>query len=252
MINIVIPLGGKSVFFDNEEYPFPKPLIEINGKLMIEHVINNFSNIQEAHKFIFIIQQDDCRKYYLDSTLKLLTNNTCEIVVLSNITRGAACSALMAIDHIDTNEKLIISNGDQVIDVDMNNMLTFMEDNNSDAGVICFESVHPKWSYVRLDVDGSIIETAEKRPISKHAIAGLYYFKHGNDFVKSAMKSIEKDASVDGLYYLAPTLNEMILENRKLDVFKIENRRYNSFYSPQKIKEYESSLASREVLRENR
>src|SRR6266702_239375 len=188
MINILIPLGGKSAFFDNEEYPFPKPLIEINGKLMIELLIDSFSNIEEEYKFIFIVQQEDCRKYHLDNTLKLLTNDKCEIVILDNLTKGAACSALMAIDHIDTHDKLIISNGDQVIDSDMNHILGFMEGKKSDAGVVCFESVHPKWSYVRLDENDCIVETAEKRPISKNAIAGFYYFRHGIDFVNSAMK----------------------------------------------------------------
>lgn len=248
MINILIPLGGKSTFFDIEEYPFPKPFVEINGKLMIELLIDSFASISEDHKFIFIVQQDDCRKFHLDNTLQLITNNKCEIVVLNNLTKGAACSALMAIDHIDTEDKLIVSNGDQVIDGDMNQILGFFEDKKSDAGVVCFESVHPKWSYVRLDENDGIVETAEKRPISKNAIAGFYFFRHGADFVKSAMKSIEKDSSIDGLYYVAPTLNEMVLDNKRLDLYKIDNSRYHSFYSPQKIKEYEMSLPSREVL----
>jgi NDP-sugar pyrophosphorylase family protein len=252
MINILIPLGGKSTFFDAEEYPFPKPLIEIHGKLMIELLLESFSNIEEEHSFIFIVQQEDCRKYHLDNTLRLLTDGKCDIVVLNHLAQGAACSALMAIDYIDSSNKLVISNGDQIIDGDMNHFLQYMEEKKSDAGAICFESVHPKWSYVRLDEHGSIVETAEKRPISKNAIAGFYYFKHGSDFVKSAMKSIEKDSSVDGLYYIAPTLNEMVLENKRLDVYKIENHRYHSFYSPQKIKEYEISLASREVFRADR
>jgi dTDP-glucose pyrophosphorylase len=247
MINILVPLGGKSVFFDNEEYPFPKPLIEINGKLMIELVIDNFSSITEKHKFIFVVQQDDCRKYYLDNTLKLLTNYECEIVVLCNITKGAACSALMAIDHIDNSDKLIIANGDQLIDIDMNDMLSSMMEKKSDAGVVCFESVHPKWSYVRLDENNCLIETTEKRPISKHAIAGLYYFRYGSDFVKAATKSIEKDANVEGLYYIAPTLNEMVLENKKLDIYRINNSQYHSFYSPTKIKEFEAMNKITEV-----
>jgi len=247
MLNILIPLGGKSAFFDVEEYPFPKPLIEINGKLMIELLIDSFVTIEEEYTFIFVVQQEDCRKYHLDNTLKLLTNDKCKIVILNNLAKGAACSALMAIDHINTADKLVISNGDQVVDGDMNNILLFMEEKNSDAGVVCFQSVHPKWSYVRLDENGGIVETAEKRPISKNAIAGIYYFRHGTDFVTSAMRSIAKDASVDGLFYIAPTLNELVLENKKLDLFRIETHQYHSFYSPQKIKEYEMSLTSREI-----
>ena len=148
----------------------------------------------------------------------------------------------MAIEHMDNPDKLVISNGDQVIEEDLNRPLSFFDERRADAGVIAFESVHPKWSYVRLGTDGRVIETAEKRPISKHAIAGFYYFKRGSDFVKSAMQSIEKDASVNGIYFIAPCINEMVLQNKRIEMFPIEDRRYRSFYSPQKIKEYEKEL----------
>jgi NDP-sugar pyrophosphorylase family protein len=247
MLNILIPLGGQSSFFDSDEYPYPKPLIEINGRLMIELVIESFSSIKEPYRFIFIVQQADCRKYHLDDTLRLLTDDTTEIIMLSGETKGAACSALMAINHIDTDDRLIISNGDQLLDLDMNSLLTFYADQESDGGVVCFKSVHPKWSYVRLDDNQQITETAEKRPISSNAIAGLYYFRRGADFVKAAMKSIEKDANVNGLYFIAPTLNEMVLDNKRLNVYKVGNDQYHSFYSPQKIKEYEMKRSRSEV-----
>jgi hypothetical protein len=107
---------------------------------------------------------------------------------------------------------------------------------------VTFESIHPRWSYARTDADLHIIETAEKRPISKHAIAGLYYFRQGRDFVDSAMNMIKKDAHVNGTYFIAPTLNEMVLHNKKLTIYPIENSRYHTFYTPNKINEYIRSL----------
>ena len=246
MINILIPLGGKSDFFNTIEYPFPKPLVEINGKSMIEMVIENFNSIKKDIRFIFVVKSDDCQKYHLDNVLDLLTANKCVIIKIGGETKGAVCSALMAIEHINNQDKLIISNGDQVINHDLNEIFDCFEDKNIDAGVICFTSVHPKWSYVRLDENNKIVETAEKRPLSKNAVAGFYYFKHGSDLVQSAMKSIENDANVNGLYFTAPILNEMVLENKNLEIFKIDSNQYHSFYSPQKIKEYEKQF-SREV-----
>ena len=246
MINILIPLGGKSDFFNTIEYPFPKPLVEINGKSMIEMVIENLNSIKKDIRFIFIVKSDDCQKYHLDNVLDLLTDSKCVIIKLGGETKGAVCSALMAIEQINNQDKLIISNGDQIINHDLNEIFDGFEDENIDAGVVCFTSVHPKWSYVRLDENNKIVETAEKRPLSKNAIAGFYYFKHGCDFVQSAMKSIENDANVDGLYYIAPTFNEMVLENKNLEMFQINNNQYHSFYSPQKIKEYEKQF-SREM-----
>ena len=241
MINILIPLAGKNQYFSETDYPFPKPLIEFNGKTMIEHIIDNFSSIQKEKQFIFIVNSEDCKKYHLDNVLNILTNHTCKIIKLDNETKGAACSAMMAVAYIDNDTPLIISNADQLFDICLDEVILNFD--NNDAGVITFESIHPRWSYVRLDSENKVTETAEKRPISKSAIAGFYYFKNGKDFVSSSSKMIKKDASVNGLYYVSPVLNEMVLENKTINIFKIENEKYHTFYTPQKIKEYERLIS---------
>ena len=238
MINILIPLAGKNQFFPESEYPYPKPLIEINGKTMIEHVIDNFSSITEEKQFIFIVNSNDCKKYHLHNVLNLLCGHTCKIIKIDNEAKGAACSALMAIEFVNNDIPLIITNADQVIETCLQTVISDFGD--SDAGVITFSTVHPRWSYVRMDDNEQIVETAEKRPISKDAIAGFYYFKKGSDFCESAMMMIKKDANINGSYFIAPTLNEMVLKNKKLITFKIHSDAYHSFYTPNKIKEYES------------
>ncbi len=237
MINILIPLAGSNQFFNESEYPYPKPLIEINNKTMIEHVIENFNTIKEEKQFIFIVNSEECKKYHLDNILNLLTDNRCKIIKIDNQTKGAACSAMMAIEHINNEDKLIIANADQLFDDNLNDIISNFKD--LDGGVIVFDSIHPRWSYARVDEDNYIVETAEKRPLSKNAIAGLFYFKNGKDFISSAMSMIQKDASVNGLYYISPTLNEMVLQNKKLIIKKIDNEKYHTFYTPQKIQEYE-------------
>lgn len=237
MINILIPLAGTNHFFNEIEYHYPKSLIEINDKTMIEHVIENFSPIKEEKQFIFIVNSEECKKYHLDNVLNLLTNNKCKIIKIDNQTKGAACSAMMAIEHINNDKKLIIANADQLFDDNLNDIILSFKD--LDGGVIVFDSIHPRWSYARVDEDNYIVETAEKRPISKNAIAGLFYFKNGKDFISSAMSMIQKDASVNGLYYISPTLNEMVLKNKKMKIKKINNDKYHTFYTPAKIQEYE-------------
>lgn len=239
MINILMPLAGRSVFFDGPEYHYPKPLIEIHGKTMIEWAINDYKKIREEKRFIFIVNASDCSKHHIDNVLSLLTDHQCEIIRLEKETKGAACSALMAIDYIDNEDRLIIGNSDQIFDEDLNAVLKFFEKRGADGGVICFNTVHPRWSYVRLDDNSKIVESAEKRPISTKAIAGFYYFKKGKSFVSAAMRSIEKGASVDGIYYIAPVFNEMVLESKNLEVYETDSDKYHTFYSPQKIEEFE-------------
>lgn len=240
MINILIPLAGKNQFFSENEFPFPKPLIEFNGKTMIEHVLNNFNSIKDKKQFIFIVNNDDCKKFHLDNILNILTNNECQLIKLNNETKGAACSAMMAVEYINNETPLIIANADQLFNVNLQDVINSFKKNH--AGVIVFESIHPRWSYVKIDENNNVIETAEKRPISKNAIAGFYYFKVGMDFILSSSNMIKKDANIKGQYFIAPTLNELILENKIISIYKIDNDKYHTFYTPQKIKEYERLL----------
>lgn len=242
LLTILIPLGSRSVFFDQSEYIFPKPLIEICNKSMIEHVIGNLQTIKGAKRFVFVIQQSDCTRYHLNEVLQLLAGPESKIVILDKGTQGAACTALMAIQWIGNTSELIISNGDQLIDTDLNKIIAQFRDDTYDAGVITFDTIHPRWSYIKKNAQGVVVEAAEKRPISRHAIAGFYYFRQGQDFVQAAMGSIEKGAAVDNQYYIAPTLNELILKGKKIGAVSIPVAHYHTFYSPKKIQEYEQGL----------
>ena len=241
MINILIPMAGENEF-EGGEYSYPKPLIEIKGKPLIELILKPFMEIKQEKRFIFVINADDSNKYSLDNVLRLIAGENVVIVELENETKGAACSALMAIEYIDNNDSLIIANSDSIINENINDSIEYFTENNVDAGVICFESVHPKWSFVRLDENDNIIETTEKRPISKNAIAGFYYYKNGNLFVEAAKTMILKDVNTHDRFFVSATLNELILNNMLLKMTEIDSDSYFQFYSPHKIKEYENKV----------
>jgi choline kinase len=240
MINVLIPMAGENQGFPESHNPFPMPLIEIGSKTVIERVIDNLSTVAEQVQFIFVINNDDCRKFHLDNTLNIITGGQCHIVRLNKETQGSSCSALMAIDHIATDTPLLIANSDQIFEDSVAELIVDFQ--TADAGVVTFNSVHPRWSYVRLDEHGKVVEIAEKRPLSRHAIAGLYYFRRGKDFVDAAMQMIRKNESVNGRYFISPALNQLILANKTIQIRNVEIERYHTFYTPKKIKEYESWL----------
>ena len=239
-MNLVIPIASNSKFFNIEDYGYPKALIEIMGKPMIQHVIENLTYGVDFNKIIFIVKQDECDKYHLDNTLNLLSPIKPEIIKLRSDTAGALCSVLLAVEHINSEEILVIANADQIFDGGIFSQLQNFRSSDLDAACLTFNSVHPRWSYVRLDPKNRVIETAEKRPISKYAIAGFYMYKHGSEFVSHGMNSIKHGSSVDGKYYISPVFNEFVLSNQKIGYFEIPNESYHTFYSPQKIEEYES------------
>lgn len=240
MLKIIIPMAGSSNMFSSAGYMYPKPLIEIKGRPMIEHVLNNPSLIKIEKQFIFIVKEDDCNRYHLDNTLQILCPGSI-IIKIKNDTKGGLCSVLMSIDEIDMqDDSIIILNSDQIIDRNISDIISFWTDQNADAGLITFKSVHPRWSYARV-VNNFVLQTAEKNPISNSAIAGVYYFKHSSDFFKSAFTIIKNDVSLDGNYYISPVINDFVLKNLSVISYQIEPEEYHLFYSPQILNEYERS-----------
>lgn len=234
MINILLPAMGSSLFFKDNF--FPKLLIEVRGETMLERVVRNYDSIHNR-TMIFVFGEKECQEFHLNDSVKILTQNKGNVIQLKNQTAGALCTCLMAVDYINKEDPLIIANSDQIIDIDYQKVLDYFQERKADAGVITFPSIHPRWSYVK-QRGKYIIEVAEKRPLSQNAIAGFYYFNRGKDFVRAAQKVLIKDNSLNGVFYISSSLNELILENRRVEEYRIEKEKYHSFYSLEKIEEY--------------
>jgi len=140
MINVLMPLSGGSNFVDSEEYFYPQMRIEIQGKPMVQHAIENLQTIHKELQFVFIVKKSDCAKFHLDDTLRLLANDSCKIIMLDHETKGAACSALMAVDEINNNDPLIISNFDQIIDANLSKLYSEFKSSEADAGCLVFNT----------------------------------------------------------------------------------------------------------------
>lgn len=239
MINVLIPACGNSQFFEDNYYP--QNVTEIDGKPMIEHVISNYKCISDV-KFTVCLFAEECDKFHTDKIVQILTEGKCNIVKQEGMTAGALCTSLLAIDFIGTEDELIIANSDTIIDEDISVVIEHFRKNSFEAGVISFNSVHPRWSYIRLNSENEVVETAEKQPLSKHAIAGFYYFAHGKDFIEAAKQVIRKRETYDGRFYISSSLNEIILKNKRVGYYEIPSKKYHSLYSPEKIVEYQKEV----------
>ena len=217
-MNVLIPMAGAGSRFEQAGYTFPKPLIEVNNKPMIQVVVDNL-NIEA--NYIYIVQKSHRSKYNLDSLLNLITPD-CKIVEVDGITEGAACSALLAKEHIDNDDPLFFANSDQVAEWNSSEFLYKMQETNSDGGILTFKSTHPKWSFAKLDEFGLVQEVAEKNPISDNATVGYYYWKHGSDFVKYAEQMIERDIRVNNEFYVCPVFNQAIEARLKILSFNAD------------------------------
>ena len=219
-MKILIPMAGEGSRFAKEGYTFPKPLIDVRGKPMIQVVVENLDFDCE---YVFLVRKKHLEKFDgLLETLQRITNGRCSIVEVDGLTEGAACTALLAEKYIDCEESLLIANSDQFIQYEPKNFNTLKSLTNLDAIVFTFNAVHPKWSFVKTNSRGFITEVAEKKPISDIATCGIYWYRKGSDFVKYAKQMIEKDVRVKNEFYIAPVYNELIQDGKTLVPFYVD------------------------------
>jgi NDP-sugar pyrophosphorylase family protein len=218
-MKILIPMAGEGSRFSKEGYQFPKPLIDVSGKPMIQRVVENLDFDAE---YIFLTRKEHVEKYTgLENTLKQITNNKCKIVLVDKLTEGAACTALLAKEFINDDDDLLIANSDQIIEYEKENFELLKSLSSVDSIVFTFNAVHPKWSFVKTNSRGFVSEVAEKNPISNVATCGIYWYRKGSDYVKFAEQMIEKDIRVNNEFYIAPVYNELIGSGKTLIPFYV-------------------------------
>ncbi len=251
MINILIPLSGKNTFRINKKNEFPRILNEIDGKLLIERAAKPFIGLNFEKKITVAVPQAEAEKYQLNKVIQLLGNDiqTCAI---NGDTQGAVCSALLAIESLDLDSPLVISSFEQVFDFELTEIINDFVKSDVDAGVLTFEAIHPKWSFVKVDTNGNVIQAAEKMPISNQAIAGFYYFKSANLFVESAKKMIRKDVKTNGSFFISPTLNEIILNEGIVKAIEIDKNKYFHINDEHALDAYDSKISDDKTIRKDR
>jgi dTDP-glucose pyrophosphorylase len=247
MLNILIPLSGKNTFKVNELNAFPRILNDVDGKLLIERAAKPFINLDCDKLITVAIPKEDAEKYQLSKVVSHLAKdiNICKI---NDSTQGAACSALLAIENLDLDSPLIISSFEQVLDFDISEHINNFIECDVDAGVFTFEAIHPKWSFVKTDRTGTVIQAAEKIPISNQAIAGLYYFKTARMFFEATKSMIRKDVKTNGSFYISPTLNEIILREGVVKAIEIDKDKYFHISDDHALESYELKVSDQKAF----
>lgn len=221
-INILL-LASSIESVDEQGKQFCPSLAETNGMSVLEKVILNTNNIS---KKIYTLTglDSDLKSFKLDHIISTILP---ESHVVSTMTRtsGSLCTALLAASKLNQDDQLLIISMNELVDIDYSVVIENFRSNSYVGGVITFESIHPRYSFVRLD-ESVVTEVSQHDPISKNATTGSFWFQSTRDFVAGAKTSILKGVQSEGYFYIAPVYNEMILARQLVGSFKMDKRKY--------------------------
>jgi dTDP-glucose pyrophosphorylase len=219
-MNILLPIAGLGSRFPNSKVP--KPLIDVHGKPMISAAVESMGL---DGNYIFIIREEHDQKYNLEKKLKDLIN--CSVIKVDYLTKGPACTAMLAEDLINNDYPLVIANCDQIMHWDKQTFNLFCKFYPHDGFVVTYFANTPKNSYAKIGGDGFVTLMKEKEVISNISTNGIHFWKKGSYFTQSVKEMIDaNDTAPNGEFYIAPSFNYMIQKGLKVGVYHIPNEQH--------------------------
>lgn len=239
--NILILCAGQ-INIESHDNDYPLCLTEIHGTSLLERIVMNTNKIENSH-YTFALLDNDIKQFHLDRIATLLTPNA-TITCIPENTQGSACTALLAASQFDPDSNLLIISANELVDINLAEVIDDFLQRNLDGGMLIFRSVHPRYSYARLNNDKLVIEVAQKNPISHHATTGIFWFAKNQNFINGAENIIRKNAAVNGKFFVAPIFNELILRQAKIGTTEIDISKYHPLKDERQIQQFEHGVSS--------
>jgi NDP-sugar pyrophosphorylase family protein len=244
-LQIIIPMSGIGERFLKAGYKLPKPLIHVEGKPIIEHVIDMFPAESD---FIFICNDRHANdpQLNLKKTLKKCAKN-CTIVTIEPHKLGPVFALQQAAEFIDDTKQTIVNYCDFYAVWDKSRFFEFLKDDEPDGVVFTYSGFHPhmlqstNFAYVKKNAKGEINAIREKssftsNPMNEFASSGTYYFKSGAILKELVSDLIERNLKVNGEYYVSLLYQVMIEKKMKIKDFEIKF--FMQWGTPEDFEEY--------------
>lgn len=239
-LHIVMPMAGEGSRFKKEGWTTPKPLIELNGKPLFLHAISSVAAPGIELKYSFIVRQEHIKEYEIDKGIKNILPKA-NIFSVAKTTRGAVETCLVAESAIADDDAVIVMDCDlefrskkflEIILSILKQPVDFAEG----GALISFQSTDPRYSYAALGKDGYVTKTAEKDPISNHALCGAYFFSTGKRFKQVAHQLLNEPEFKKPEYYVSLLYNYLLKAGEKVQLASMEE--YYSYGTPEELKRY--------------
>ena len=211
-------MSGLSRRFAAAGYTIPKFMIDVDGKKVIEHIVELYPPDSE---FIFIINDEHSKDQELCEFLDNLDIDRLTICSVPVHKKGPVYSIEQFEHHIEDDEQVIVNYCDFSMNFNYEDFEEFVNETQCDGCVVCYTGFHPhmlgsdNYAFCKVDEHNKISEIREKEPftdnkMTEFASTGTYYFKKGSYVKKYFKELIEKDINIKDEYYVSLVHNLLI------------------------------------------
>lgn len=237
-------MSGFGERFRRAGYEIPKPLIEVEGRPIVGHVVDLYPGIEKV-TFICNKQHIEDSNFEMESKLKSIRPDA-NIKIIEPHKLGPIHAILNVIDSFDPEEPVIVNYCDFTCIWDFEAFKKFVVDNKSDGCVIGYTGFHPhmlgskNYAYVKID-NGLPVDIQEKQPytkdpMSEFASSGSYYFSSVSLMRDCFEEVVAKDLNVNGEYYVSMAYKPLFSQNKNVSVFPVEH--FMQWGTPEDLAKY--------------
>lgn len=208
---------------------FPKPLLEVGGKTILDRLIDSVDKIADISQHIVVSNATFYEKF---ENWKEKSSYQKEIIVLNDGTitnesrLGAVKDILFAIEQLDIQEDLLVLAGDNVVKFSFTDFVSYAKSKNTSC-ITCHEepsiAALQKTGVLEADENFKVIAMHEKplQPPSNWAVPPFYFYKY-NDL------SLIKTALDHGCGYDAPgNLAAWLCQQTTVHAWPLNGARYD-------------------------
>ena len=240
-LHIVMPMAGEGSRFAKAGWTTPKPLIELRGIPLFQRAIGSVAIDGVEMKYSFIGRQEHIDNQHIDRLIKDILPSARIFSVLKT-TRGAVETCLVAEPAIDDEDAVVVMDCDLEFRSRRYNelvaaALAVPADEADGGALVSFESDNPRYSYAQVDDEGRVLRTAEKEPISSHALCGAYFFGSGKDFKRIAHQLLDDGTHGKPEFYVSLLYNYRLAEGKDVRLATMEE--YYSYGTPEELKNFQ-------------
>jgi NDP-sugar pyrophosphorylase family protein len=243
-MQIIIPMSGFGERFRRVGYEVPKPLIEIEGKPIIAHVIDLFPG---ESNFVFVCNEDHLqnKNYDMEDILKKYCP-TGRIVGIAPHKLGPVHAVNQVENIIDLSEPTIVNYCDFSCLWDWNHFKNYVIKSGCDGAIPSYKGFHPhslgttNYAYIK-EKNGIISDIQEKQPFTdnrmeEYASSGTYYFASAQIMFESFEKMIDKKLSLNGEYYVSLAYKILLESSNSVMVYPLQH--FMQWGTPEDVHEY--------------
>lgn len=243
-MQIVIPMSGFGERFRRAGYELPKPLIEIDGKPIIAHVIDMFPG---ETNFLFICNEQHLNEpsYHMESIITEYCPSG-QIISIPPHKLGPVNAVQQIVHLLDLSEPVIINYCDFTCYWDWCHFKNYVNETACAGAIPAYIGFHPhtlgntNYAYLK-ETNGWVLDIQEKQPytdnrMQEYASSGTYYFASAQIMADSFRTVVEQDLNVGGEYYVSLAYKTLIKQNQPVAVYHIQH--FMQWGTPEDVAEY--------------